>query len=285
MILPEFAKHAILRALDRCGYTLLTKADFERRQLILDQTLKTATGVPQLDYQVFMEFQNKALTIAPGDSTFHTFYDRVRAYTMTSVELLYALYKAVEYVVRSKIPGDVVECGVWRGGSIMMAALTLLALGDNERRLILFDTFAGHPKPHNEKDGADLVEEWRKRHKDGEKFSDWARVSLEEVRANIASTGFPLERVVFVQGMVEETLPSRSPGQVALLRLDTDWYESTALELKCLYPALSSRGVLILDDYGAMPGHRRAVDEFFAPHGSTILLNRVDFSGLIGIKT
>ena len=108
--------------------------------------------------------------------------------------------------------------------------------------------------------------------------------SEESVRATLLETGYPPERLHFVRGAVEETVPAAAPEQLALLRLDTDWYESTRHELVHLYPRLSDGGILIVDDYGHWEGCRRAVDEYFASDADPILLNRIDYTGRIAIK-
>jgi len=221
------------------------------------------------------------------DPAFVPLYQACRAATMTSVERLYALYKSVEYVVRADIPGDFVECGVWRGGSVMMMALALQTFGGAGRRLYCFDTFEGMPPPG----GRDI------RHETGETAAELlandasggdggfhARAPLEEVERNIAATGYPAELVTYCQGRVEETLPASAPERVALVRLDTDWYQSTKHELVCLYPRLSAGGVLIIDDYGFFRGAREATDEYFTESGNPILLHRIDNTGRIGIK-
>jgi hypothetical protein len=96
--------------------------------------------------------------------------------------------------------------------------------------------------------------------------------------------GYPKEKLHYVQGKVEDTIPGAAPGQIALLRLDTDWYESTHHELIHLYPRLSAGGVLIVDDYGHWQGSRRAVDEWIAQTGARILLNRIDYTGRVAVK-
>jgi O-methyltransferase len=210
---------------------------------------------------------------------------RVRAYTMTSAERQWALINAVRYVVQARVAGDIVECGVWRGGAAMAAALTLLGEGAGDRRLWLYDTFAGMTEPAPDSDGSAAVDEWRQhRRRDGE--SDWCRASLEDVRANMELTGYPAEHVRYVKGSIEETLrdPMNIPDRIAVLRLDTDWYESTRIELEKLYPRLAAGGVLIIDDYGYWQGARKAVDEFFAAGVAPILLNRIDETGRIGVK-
>jgi hypothetical protein len=104
------------------------------------------------------------------------------------------------------------------------------------------------------------------------------------VKQAVYSTGYNRDKFHFVQGMVEDTLPEKAPEQIALLRLDTDWYESTRHELIHLFPRLSRGGVLIIDDYGDWEGARKAVDEYIAQHNVAILLNRIDHTGRIGVK-
>jgi predicted O-methyltransferase YrrM len=213
-------------------------------------------------------------------------FARVKAFTMTSPERIMALCEAVKYVAARGIAGDIVECGVWRGGSSMAAALMLAALGKSDRDLYLFDTFEGMSAPgendRRARDAADAAKLLETSKRD-EKI--WCYSPLDEVRTNLASTGYPAERVRFVQGKVEDTLPGAAPDQIAILRLDTDWYESTRHELEHLFPRLSVGGVLIIDDYGAWEGARRAVDEYFERTGAAILLNRIDETGRIGVKT
>jgi O-methyltransferase len=214
----------------------------------------------------------------------------VRRHTMTTPRRIAALCDGVEHVVRADVPGAVVECGVWKGGSMMAAALTLLRLGASDRDLYLFDTFQGMPPPTQEDvfsayDGYSPMRHWRRRANRGTAAeSTWHYVTAGEVRAALLSTGYPAERVHLVEGRVEETVPAGAPEAIALLRLDTDWYESTRHELEHLYPRLSPGGVLILDDYGHYEGARRAVDEYFDAHGGRPLLTRVDYTGRVGVK-
>lgn len=211
----------------------------------------------------------------------------VAGYTMTSAERIEAVVNAIRYLVGNGIAGDVVECGVWRGGSSMAAALTLLDLGERRRHLHLYDTFEGMSAPTDEDvaiDGAAAKAQFRDRRL-GEDSSDWCLAPLDEVRQNLASTGYPPELVHFVKGKVEDTMPARMPaGAIALLRLDTDWYESTRHELVHLYPRLVRGGVLIVDDYGHWAGARKAVDEYFAAHPPALLLNRTDYTARIAVK-
>ncbi|MGI8460526.1 MAG: TylF/MycF/NovP-related O-methyltransferase [Solirubrobacterales bacterium] len=209
---------------------------------------------------------------------------RVRRETLTGAARIAALCDAVAYLVEAGVEGDLVECGVWRGGSMMAAALTLIRLGETERDLYLFDTFTGMPEPgdgdeRSAYDGYSMHRKWRRKREAG-----WAAVSEQIVRRNLESTGYPPERIHLVAGMVEQTLPARAPESLALLRLDTDWYASTKHELEQLYPRLSAGGALIVDDYGHYAGARRAVDEFLAEAGESLLLSRIDYTGRIAIR-
>lgn len=210
---------------------------------------------------------------------------KVMKFTMTSVERLYALRKSVEYIVKNEIPGDFVECGVWRGGSSMMAAMTFKEM-KSLRDLHLFDTFEGMTAPtiNDVSITGQTAEAQLKTESKADPTSVWCVASLDEVKANLASTGYPKDLVHFHKGMVESTIPQNSPSQISILRLDTDWYESTRHELEHLYSRLSVGGVLIIDDYGHWQGARKATDEFFLSKASPILLNRVDYTGRIGIK-
>lgn len=213
-------------------------------------------------------------------------YELSKAFTMTSAERMYALYQAVRYVVENRIEGDFVECGVWRGGSCMLMAHTLKAMGETSRTLYLYDTFTGMTRPgeHDirKRDRGEQITRWEASRREG--HNAWAYAPIDEVRENLLTTGYPEERLVFVEGEVQKTLPATAPERVALLRLDTDWYESTLHELVHLYPRLARRGVLVLDDYGSFEGARRAVDEYLAENRLGIFLNRVDATGRLAIK-
>ncbi len=207
----------------------------------------------------------------------------VKPWTMTSPEKLNALILAVRHVVRHQVAGDIVECGVWRGGSMQATARTLLEAGDRSRHLYLFDTFEGMPPPtdqdkrHDGRSAAELLAA-------NERSSGvWAVATLDDVRTGMARTGYPDDRVHYVPGLVEETVPAQAPEQIAVLRLDTDWYASTKHELDTLYPRLVSGGVLLIDDYGWWQGSRKAVDEFLDVTGEPLLLLRMA-EGRIAVK-
>jgi len=210
--------------------------------------------------------------------------DVVRPYTMTSAERIAALRQAVEHVVRHEVPGDIVECGVWRGGSMMVVARTLQDLGV-ERRLHLFDTFEGMPPPEDvDRDMFGTSASDALARDDRDTGHVWARATLEDVRHNVGSTGYPTRLVSYVQGRVEETIPARAPERISLLRLDTDWYESTRHELEHLYPRLAPGGILIIDDYGHWEGARKAVDEYVSALDSPLFLSRIDYTGRLAVK-
>lgn len=217
---------------------------------------------------------------------------RVAPYTMTSLERRLALIDAVRYVVKRQVPGAFVECGVWKGGSMLAMALTLLQLGRRDRDLWLYDTFSGMTEPSVRdvsRYSPPALSIWNEAQAAARKawgqLFDPAVFGLDQVRGLLESTGYPEEQLHFVEGPVEQTLPRHIPGQVALLRLDTDWYESTRHELVHLYPRLAPGGVLIVDDYGHWEGCRQAVDEYFAMPGvAPVLLTRIDYTGRLAVK-
>jgi O-methyltransferase len=210
--------------------------------------------------------------------------EEVKPYTLTSNERLISLTRAVRFVARNNIPGAIAECGVWRGGSMMAVALTLIDEGDTSRDLFLYDTYEGMPDPTDADKRFDgrPAELQLAETPPGEGV--WCRSSLDEVKSNMASTGYPSERIRYIPGKVEETIPARIPPKLALLRLDTDWYESTKHELDHLFPLLVQGGFLIVDDYGHWQGARKAVDEFLASRSKKYFLHRLDNTGRLLIK-
>ncbi|WP_433192020.1 TylF/MycF/NovP-related O-methyltransferase [Nocardia sp. CA-107356] len=208
--------------------------------------------------------------------------------TQTSVPMSYSLRLATRYIVAAGIAGDVVECGVWRGGSAAIAAATLAEAGELSRTVWLYDTFNWTwdtpldvdelQLPSGDMKLADLLASVTDSVQ--EEGSDQASV-LETVSA----TGYPRDRLRCVQGLVQDTIPGEAPEAIALLRLDTDLYDSTRHELEYLYPRLAVGGVLILDDYGKYSGATKAVDEYFAKLDEPMLLHRIDTQGRIGVKT
>ena len=205
-------------------------------------------------------------------------FGRVQPYTMTSFECVVALSQAVEYVISNGIPGALVECGVWRGGNLIVMGETLRTRGATGRQVVGFDTFEGMTEPTD-----------RDVSRDGEFARDlapdgpWCQAGIEDVRSILKA--HTLDNAIdLVPGRVEDTIPRAAPGEIALLRLDTDWYDSTMHELEHLYPRLSHGGVLIIDDYGYWQGQRQAVDEYFTRERPRPLLMRIDHGARIAVK-
>ncbi len=179
-----------------------------------------------------------------------------KQYSKASQERLQAMTDALRMIDEKKIEGDIVECGVWRGGHIILARMV-----SPDRRCWLYDTFEGmtQPGPYDMKVSG-------KKPPPGKALSKkWTMASLEEVTYNLRCAGVLDSYLTqFVVGDVLKTLDKieNLPDKIALLRLDTDWYESTKKELEILWPRLVSGGILIIDDYGHWLGARKAVDEY-----------------------
>ncbi len=235
-------------------------------------------------YVVFSTAFDKLIRADMVEEEFVDILKKCKGFTLTSVERMYALYQATKYIIDHDIPGDLVECGVWRGGSSMLMAYTLKKMNALSRKIYCYDTYEGSVKP-----GARDVDY---KNTSGDKLwsifesknSKLCYVPLEEVKKNLFSTGYPENNFVFVKGKVEDTIPHTMPEKISLLRLDTDWYESTYHEFLHLFPRLSKHGVVIIDDYGFWKGSREATDTYFRENKVKILLNRLDYSGRMGIK-
>lgn len=210
----------------------------------------------------------------------------VRDYTMTSPERIRALCSAVRYIEETKIEGAIVECGVWRGGSMMAVARTLLNRGTADRELFLFDTFEGmtDPGPYDVAVTGESAVSLLRDSPRTEEDRMWCYAPMDKVAQALARTGYPEARTHLIAGRVEATLESQAPATIALLRLDTDWYESTKHEMEVLFPRLRQGGVVILDDYGHWQGARRAVDEYVSTHRVKLFLHPIDYTGRIGVK-
>lgn len=196
-------------------------------------------------------------------------------FTKSTPARLKAMASALMEIDRTEVPGDVVECGVWHGGNIILARLL-----SPKRRCWLFDTFEGMTPPGPE-DGPKAHSKYEGKTRGGHKMS---AVSLATVETNLARTKtYHPDLTRFVVGPVEQTLRMmHQPEEVALLRLDTDWYESTKVELQVLWPKLQKGGFLIVDDYGHWPGARRAVDEYFGGPPDHV---KIDYTCILILKT
>ncbi|MDO8788272.1 MAG: TylF/MycF/NovP-related O-methyltransferase [Sulfuritalea sp.] len=208
--------------------------------------------------------------------------DRVEQYTMTSLSRVFAVIAAAEHLSRRSVQGAVVECGVWKGGSTMAALLALARIKDISREVWLYDTYEGMAAPTRQ-DG-DTHTQLFTTYLRADGGSDWCRAELGEVVTNVESCGYPMAKIKFIKGRVEDTIPGNLPDRISLLRLDTDWYESTKHELDHLYPRLVSGGILIIDDYGAFAGAKQAVDEYFASQKINTFLHRIDTTGRLLVK-
>jgi hypothetical protein len=238
---------------------------------------KNSNAVEKLPTKVinndFTEFENHVI-------------EEVKDYTMTSAERIVSLIRAVEYLNYNNIKGDYVECGVWKGGSIAACLLTLIKLSNEEAKIWLYDTFEGmnEPTDHDLDLNGKLASE-RMFVEDQETSWLWAKADLDLVKRNVKKFGYPQKNIEYVKGMVETTLTlDRVPEKISFLRIDTDWYESTKIELEVLYPKLVSGGVLIIDDYGHWGGCRKAVDEYFENQEFKPFFSRIDYTGRIIIK-
>ena len=253
---------------------------------------------PALERMVAGAFSRLGLTVMrassigrllPSEATDaqRSIIDRIRPFTMTSDERIWSLLQSTRYITERPVSGDIVECGVWRGGSMMAAALQLLELGAEDRHIWLYDTYEGMTPPTPEdKEAATGVtaEHLLSTTEVGDGDNVWCVADERDVSTNLTSTGYPADRLHFIKGDVAQTLTHTKPESIALLRLDTDWYASTKAELEFLYSRLAPCGVCILDDYGHWEGARKAVDEYFASHPPRPLMMPIDYSGRIFMK-
>ena len=207
--------------------------------------------------------------------------------TMASCERLYATVMACKYVLDNDIQGDFVECGVWRGGNALAAAEIFKIYG-SDKKVWLFDTFQGMTAPADVDIGALSGESAKFKYEANQNktHNTWCYASLDEVRNNFAKRKVT-SNVFFIQGNVNQTLTSditERLNKISILRLDTDFYESTKNEIEVLYPKLSIGGVLIIDDYGHWQGSRKAIDEYFKQNPKKPFLQYIDYTGRMGVK-
>jgi O-methyltransferase len=192
------------------------------------------------------------------------------AHTMVGMARLDNLQEAIESVLRESVPGDLIETGVWRGGCCILMKAVLRAHGDTSRRVFVADSFQGLPAPDAAKYPADAG--------DTHHVHDFLRVSKEQVEENFRKYGLLDQDVVFLKGWFKDTLPTAPFRQLSVMRLDGDMYESTMDGLNNLYDRLSVGGFCIIDDY-ALPGCRKAVDDFRSSRRIREPLIKIDYSG------
>jgi len=202
--------------------------------------------------------------------------------TMTSMERLFATLMSCKYVLENDIDGDFVECGVWRGGNSIIATW-IFKLYNSNRKVYLYDTFQGMTLP------TDLdIELGGKQRTASEIYvpdNKWCYASIDDVKDNFSKADLLSKNVEFVQGDVLQTLDKIIPEKISVLRLDTDWYESTKKEMETLYGKISNNGVLMIDDYGHWAGSQKAVDEYFEKNKNRPFLYCIDYTGRLAIKT
>ncbi|MDP9077359.1 MAG: TylF/MycF family methyltransferase [Bacteroidota bacterium] len=218
-------------------------------------------------------------------------YNKVKDYTMTTSQRIVAMCNAIDYLTVNDIDGDIVECGVWRGGSTMAAIDTLLKHKSTQRNIYLYDTFEGMPAPTSKYDikkggarGVGISAEELYNNSNADDFV-WCNSPLDEVKQNLAKFDYPGDKIFYIKGKVEDTIPQTIPRKIALLRLDTNFYESTRHELEHLFPLIVPGGVILFSDYGDWAGARKAADEYISKHNIKILLTRIDNTGRIGVNT
>lgn len=223
---------------------------------------------------------------------------KVRAYTMLPPERLITLYQQAAHCEKTGLPGAFVECGVWKGGSVAVMALANLERGAARRDVHLFDAFTDICEPDQAVDGERAVREVKAWGKGGGVDGKLAPVTGFYDAMGGAGTldgnkrllegvaGYPAERLHYHVGWFQETLPKDAAGipEIAILRLDGDWYASTKVCLEHLYDKVVGGGFVIVDDYGAYDGCRKAVDEFRRDRGITAYLHHIDGEARYWIK-
>ena len=209
--------------------------------------------------------------------------DNRRRLSMVSSDRLWAVIQATKYIIKNEIEGDFIECGVWRGGCSLAMAMVLDDL-KADRKIFLYDTFAGMTKPTkhdiNYQENS-AINKFEKTKRDNDS-SDWCFASIEDVKEQFKKVGLE-EKAIFIKGDVLKTLKEENnlPKKISLLRLDTDWYESTKYEMEILFPKLQKNGVLLIDDYGHWKGSRKAVDEYLTKYDLIYrcLMWKTDYTG------
>ena len=223
------------------------------------------------DFVGLSDFEKKTLEIASK-------------YSMTGFERMFFLIKALRQIQIDDVEGDFVECGVWRGGNLILFQKMIEKLNLNNRKIFAYDTFTGMSEPgksdlniDNEK-AEDILNTLYKKGVDPEKNIIFAKCSLESVKKNFEKNTGGNDKLICIKGKVEDTLKIKNnlPTKISLLRLDTDWYESTKIELEVLFPLLSKNGILIIDDYGYWKGSKKAVDEYFQDKDANLF--KIDFT-------
>lgn len=240
-----------------CAFTKCLKTDKRCDNPRFDTSL--------LAYGMNMSLKTSGATLSDAD-----IIKAVRCCTSVSAERIQNVLDLVAAVVLHRIPGDLVEIGVWKGGLVMAMALKCKQLGDM-RTIHAYDTFEGMTPAENidvDLGGVPAISNF-------ENVRSYS--SFQETKANIDQAGYP-GTIAFHKGDIVLTPAHDVPGQIALLRLDTDWYASTTFEMRVFEPRVAAGGFVIVDDYGHWKGCKQAVDEFLVVHPHTV--HRIDYTGI-----
>jgi hypothetical protein len=206
----------------------------------------------------------------------------VEDHTMLSYQRLITLWQQVRYLDRAGIPGCLVECGTWKGGAAALMALAHRSAGKPSRHLHLFDSFQGLPEPDRTRDGEMAVRYAGERASGDLRSIGKCVGTLEENRHVLTSAAqYPPSLTHYHGGWFQDTLRVVPPsiGEIALLRIDGDWYESTKICLESLFPQVRSGGIVVIDDYGKWSGCRQAVNEYMETLERPLFLNHIDAAG------
>ena len=240
----------------------LTSTDFVAGRILL-----SGKGLLDLLWFLVRNPQKKPLRLAA------LILQLIPKYTKVSVKRLINLYRLVQKVNQLNLPGDIVECGVWNGGS---AAIMGVADRDDEtsgkvRQLWLFDSFRGLPPPSN-KDGKQAKAAY---------FSGWCQGEPEKVKQIFRRFRLSLQHVNMIAGWFDETLETADLQTIALLHIDADWYASVKIVLETFYDKVVEGGFVVLDDYWRWPGCREAVTDYLREHQiQGVVLKRSDWHGV-----
>ncbi len=250
--MKNFTKNLIKRIFDISGYTIINNK------------------------QIIVELSEKDKSLI----------EIVEKYTMTPRIRIFNLLQALRHLKEKSIEGDYVECGVWKGGNILLFKKFLNNEETQNRNIYAYDTFEGMTDP-DENDfeiSTNIKSKYLLENDYHKKTNNWGVCSLEDVKKNILINKSDLEDINFVKGDVLKTLNNENyiPKKISLLRLDTDWYQSTKKELEVLYERVSAGGIIIIDDYGHWGGSKKAVDEFFS--NKYVWMHYVDYACRLIIK-
>ena len=211
---------------------------------------------------------------------------KIQPYTMCKVANHWAIIQSLKHIKKNNINGDLVECGVFKGGNLILYKKIIEQIGI-EKKIFAYDTFEGMTEPgEHDQDLKDVKAlDTFKKYKSAK--VPWCHSSIDEVKKNISKFDINIDKdFIFIKGKVEETLKETKnlPEKISLLRLDTDFYDSTKIELDVLFPRLQPGGVLIIDDYGHWKGSKKAVDEYFELKKNFYWFHRIDYASRLLIK-